>query len=36
MMKGRERVLIAGFALILILFTVLLFLIRGSVGRGGR
>ena len=36
MMKGRERVLIAGFALILILFIVLLFLIRGSVGRGGR
>ena len=36
MMKDRERLLVAGFALILILFTVLLFLIRGAVGRGGR
>lgn len=35
-MKDRERWLIAGFALILLLFTVLVFLIRGSVGRGGR
>jgi hypothetical protein len=36
MMKGRERLLVVGFALILILFTALVFLIRGSVGRGGR
>jgi hypothetical protein len=36
MRKGRERLVVAGFALILILFTVLVFLIRGSVGRGGR
>jgi hypothetical protein len=36
MMKDRERLLVAGFALILILFLALLFLIRGSVGRGGR
>lgn len=36
MRKDRERVLVAGFALILILFTVLVFLMRGSVGRGGR
>lgn len=36
MMKNRERLLVAGFALILILFTVLVFLVRGSVGRGGR
>jgi|SoiMetStandDraft_2_1073263.scaffolds.fasta_scaffold1262793_1 hypothetical protein len=36
MTKDRERLLIAGFALILILFTVLIFLLRGSVGRGGR
>ena len=36
MMKDRERLLIVGFALILILFVVLIFLVRGSVGRGGR
>ena len=36
MLKNRERLLVAGFALILILFTVLVFLVRGSVGRGGR
>jgi hypothetical protein len=36
MKADRERLLIAGFALILILFTVLIFLLRGSVGRGGR
>ena len=29
MMKNRERLLVAGFALILILFTVLVFLVRG-------
>ena len=35
-MKDRERALVAGFAIILILFTVLIFLVSGSVGRGGR
>ena len=36
MMKDRERLLVVGFALILMLFIVLIFLVRGSVGRGGR
>ena len=36
MRKNRERFLVAGFALILLLFIVLVFLMRGSVGRGGR
>ena len=36
MLKGRERLLVAGFALMLMLFTLLVFLVRGSVGRGGR
>lgn len=36
MKKNRERLLVAGFALILIVFTVLIFVMRGSVGRGGR
>jgi len=35
-MKDRERLLVAGFALILSRFTVLVVLLRGSVGRGGR
>ena len=36
MMKDRERLLVVGFALMLMLFIVLIFLVRGSVGRGGR
>lgn len=36
MKTNRERFLVAGFALLLLLFTVLVFLMRGSVGRGGR